>query len=168
MRCDSVVLGVTGRGPKQSTSPHGNVNETTSCLSAPTPSSPKIQRCEIISWIRATDSSRKLALTTSFGVSDVGLTTRLHANRTYGAVQICWARLCKPCDASSANSRHHRRATNYCLLRASRPPVETTSSKLILLRDSDCVQATRLQPPLRRVISTLHTCHRTTAATSLL
>ena len=47
------------------------------------------------------------------------------------------------------------------------PPVEATSSKFTLLRDSDCVQPTRQQPPPRRDTPTLHeTCHRTTPITS--
>ena len=49
------------------------------------------------------------------------------------------------------------------------PTVETASSKLTLLRDSDCVQDTRQQLPLRWDTPTLYqTCHRTKAATSLL
>ena len=39
---------------------------------------------QYISWTRATGSSRKLALTTSYGASDTGLTTSLHASRSYG------------------------------------------------------------------------------------
>ena len=75
----------------------------------------------------------------------------------------------EPCDASFATARHRRRATDFCILRAPRPPLETTSSKWTLLRDSDHAQRTRKQPPLRRDTPTLYqTCHRTTAVTSLL
>ena len=68
-----------------SISPCGNASEKKLCLSALAPSSPKIQSCNHISWTRSTGFSRKLALTTSYGESDTGLTTSLHASRPYGA-----------------------------------------------------------------------------------
>ena len=61
----------------------GNASEKTLCLSALTLSSPKLQSCNHISWARATGSSRKLALMTSYAASDTGLTTSLHASRRY-------------------------------------------------------------------------------------
>ena len=152
-----------------SISPYGNASEKILCLSALTPSSSKISSCNHISWTRATGFSRKLILTTSYGASDTGLTTSLHASRPYGAALICWARLYKPYDVSSANARRHRRTTTLCLLRATHPPVETESSKWTPLRDNDCVQRTRQQPPPRR--DTPHpsqTCLRTRAAMSSL
>ena len=152
-----------------SISPCENASENTLCLLAPTLGSPKIQPCNRISWTRATGFSRKLALTTSYGASDTALVTSPHASSRYGVAYICWVRLCKPCDASSATARRRRRVTNFCLLRASRHPVETVSSKWTLPRDSDCVQKIRQQPPLRRDTPSLyHTCHQTTAATFLL
>ena len=48
-------------------------------------SSPKIQSCNHISWTRPTGFSRKLALTTSYGASDTGQTTYLHASRPCSA-----------------------------------------------------------------------------------
>ena len=63
----------------------GNASEKILCVSTLTPSSPKIQPCNHTSWTRATGFWRKLALTTSYGASDTGLTTSLHASRLYGA-----------------------------------------------------------------------------------
>ena len=144
----------------------GNESEKISCFPALTPSSLNTQPCEPISWIQATNFSRTLALTTSCGVSDTRPTLFLHASRPYGTTQICWARLCKPGDASSATARLHRRATNPGLLRAPRPLAETLSSKLTLLRRCNCARVTRQQPPTCRDIPTLlKTCHRTTEAT---
>ena len=61
------------------------------------------------------------------------------------------------------------RATNFCLLREIRGPLETASSKLTLQRDCDCVQVTSQQPPQRRDTPAIDkACHRTTAATSSL
>ena len=62
-----------------------NASEKILCLLALTPSSPKLQSCNHISWTRETGFSRKLVLTTSFGASDTGLTMSLHASRAYGA-----------------------------------------------------------------------------------
>ena len=81
-------------------------------MSALTPSSPKIQSCHHISRARGTSSSRKQAFTTSYGASDAGLTTSLHASRRYGAAQICWENLCQPCAISSTTARHHREDTS--------------------------------------------------------
>ena len=148
-----------------SISPCGNASENMLCLSALTPSLPKTQKCNHISWARATGFSRKLAIAPSYGTSDIGLTTSLHASRRYGAACFFWARLCKPCDVSYATAHRHRHAANFCFLRAPRHPVETASSKLTLLRDSGCVQVTRHQPSGRRATPTLYqTCHRTTTA----
>ena len=66
-----------------SISPCGSASEKTLCLSALAPSSPKIKSCYHACWTRVTGFSWNLALTTSYGASDTGLTTSVHVSRRY-------------------------------------------------------------------------------------